>query len=177
MTRAITVILASVTLFACAGGPANAEVLAEVCPHPARPCTSADKTFAPYELTFRLPDKLEPNKDYVTVPFQAIILKTFPKFEPGGGECDGGEFSTKVETQRAQLQKLFPDRKVFAAHQCPDMGAVLYQIKGQPYNVFFIAVYGGTTLAEARQVLAQVKGKFSRPTVKEMQAVYTRLAE
>jgi len=79
--------------------------------------------------------------------------------------------------QREAAQKLFPGRKVFAAHQCPDMGAVLYQVKGQPYNAFFIAMYGGTTLEEARQVLAQVRGKFSRPSVKEMQAVYTRLEE
>ena len=149
----------------------------KVCVHPDKPCESTDKTFAPYELTFKLPDRLEPNKDYKTVPFLAIILKTFPKFEAGGDECDGGEFSTKIEKQRAETQKLFPDRKVFAAHQCPDMGAVLYQTKGQPYNAFFIAVYGGTTLEEARQVMAQVKGKFSRPIVKEMQAVYTKLEE
>lgn len=158
-------------------GQAHAQTALKVCAHPDRPCTSAEKTFAPYELTFKLPDTLEPNKEYKTAPFQAIILKTFLKFEAGGEECDGGEFSTTIEKQRAEAQKFFPDRKVFAAHQCPDMGAVLYQIKGQPYNVFFIAVYGGATLAEARQVLAQVKGKFSRPTVKEMQAVYTKLAE
>ncbi len=157
--------------------PVHAQAPLKICAHPDRPCTSAEKTFAPYELTFKLPDTLEPNKAYQSVPFQAIILKTFPKFEAGGDECDGGEFSTKVEKQRAEAQKLFPDRKVFAAHQCPDMGAVLYQINGKPYNAFFIAVYGGTTPAEARQVLAQVKGKFSRSTVKEMQAVYTKLEE
>lgn len=156
---------------------ASAQTPAQVCPDPAAPCTSPEKTFAPYELTFKLPDQLKPNVDYPTVPFHAVILKTFPRFEPGGDECDGGEFSTKVEKQRAEAQALFPDRKVFAAHQCPDMGAVLYQINGRPYNAFFIAVYGGTTFAEARQVLAQARRKFSRSTVKEMQAIYTRLEE
>ena len=159
------------------GAMAQAQEQVAVCPDPAKPCTSAAKTFAPYELTFQLPDKLEPNKDYKTRPFQAVILKTFPKFKPGGDECDGGEFSTKIEKQRAQLQKLFPDRKVFAAHQCPDMGAVLYEVKGKPYNQFFIAVYGGETQAEAKQVIVQIRGKLSRPTIKEMQAVYTMLAE
>lgn len=157
--------------------PANAEPLSKICPDPASPCTSAEKTFAPYELTFQLPDKLEPNKDYKTRPFQAVILKTFPKFEPGGDECDGGEFSTKIEKQRAQLQKLFPDRKVFAGHQCPDMGSVLYQVNGRPYDQFFIAVYGGETQAEAKRVIAQLRGKLSRPSLKVMQAVYTLLAE
>jgi hypothetical protein len=170
-------LLAWLIISGWAVAPVHAQAPLKVCVHPDRPCTSAEKTFAPYELTFKLPDTLEPNKEYTSIPFQAIILKTFPKFEAGGDECDGGEFSTKVEKQRAEAQKLFPDRKVFAAHQCPDMGAVLYQINGKPYNAFFIAVYGGTTPAEARQVLAQVKGKFSRPTVKEMQAVYTRLEE
>ncbi|MBM4132740.1 MAG: hypothetical protein FJ245_03135 [Nitrospira sp.] len=159
------------------GAMVQAQDQVTVCPDPAQPCTSAAKTFAPYELTFQLPDKLEPNKDYKTRPFQAVILKTFPKFEPGGNECDGGEFSTKVERQRLTLQKLFPDRKVFAAHQCPDMGAVLYEVTGKPYDQFFIAVYGGETKAEAKRVLSQIRGKLSRPTIKEMQAVYTLLAE
>lgn len=177
MTHATALTLAAVMLLAHAIVPANAEPLAAICPDPARPCASAEKTFAPYELTFQLPDKLEPNKDYKTRPFQAVILKTFPKFEPGGNECDGGEFSTKVEQQRVQLQKLFPDRKVFAAHQCPDMGAVLYEVTGKPYGQFFIAVYGGETQAEAKQVVAQTRGKLSRPIIKEMRAVYTLLAE
>jgi hypothetical protein len=159
------------------GATVQAQEQVAVCPDPAKPCASAEKTFAPYELTFHLPDKLEPNKDYKTRSFQAVILKTFPKFEPGGDECDGGEFSTKIEQQRLKLQKLFPDRKVFAGHQCPDMGAVLYQVNGRPYDQFFIAVYGGETRAEAKRVIAQVRGKLSRPTIKEMQAVYTMLAE
>jgi hypothetical protein len=172
--RLLSIVLAFPTFL---GAMVQAQEQVAVCPDPAKPCTSAAKTFAPYELTFQLPDKLEPNKDYKTHPFQAVILKTFPKFEPGGNECDGGEFSTKIEKQRAQLQKLFPDRKVFAAHQCPDMGAVLYEVTGKPYDQFFIAVYGGETKAEAKRVLAQIRGKLSRPSIKQMQAVYTLLAE
>jgi hypothetical protein len=44
------------------------------------------------------------------------------------------------------VQKMFPERKVFADHQCPDMGAVSYVIAGQPADNGpgpFLAVYGG----------------------------------
>jgi len=143
-----------------------------VCGNPRQPCQHKDKEFAPYELSFRLPARLRKNTDYKSAPFYAVVLKTFKDFEPGGDGCDGGEFSTAIETQRKEVQKLFPNAKVFASYQCPDMGAVEYVSGGKTLNDTFLAIYGGTTQVEAQQVLEKARARYPGATLKRMQALY-----
>lgn len=155
----------------------SAQELLAVCATASKPCASRDKTFAPYELSFRLPERLGPNVEYRSRFFYAVLLVTFPGFAPGGEECDAGEYSREVERRRRQAQKLYPNAKVFAGHQCPDMGAVLYRVNGKPYDRVFIAVHAGEARAEAEQALATAKARFPRASLQRMQAVYTRLVE
>ena len=143
-----------------------------ICGNPHVSCQNKTKQFAPYELSFKLPARLRQNYDYKTMTFYAVILKIYKDFEPGGDGCDGGEFSTAIEAERAKAQKLFPDQKAFASYQCPDMGAVLYKSGAKDLNDTFLAVYGGTTLAQAQTILAKAKVNFPDATLKRMVAVF-----
>lgn len=148
----------------------------KVCPDPATPCASKHKDFAPYDLSFKLPAKIKPNTPYKSEPFFAIILKDKIKVS-AEEECDGGEFHKRIENERKQTQKLYPERKVFASYQCPDMGAIEYEINGKGYNENFVAVYGGTTQEEANQVFEKVKAKYPRAVVKKMRAVFENIQQ
>jgi hypothetical protein len=147
-----------------------------VCPDPQEPCQSRAKEFAPYELSFRLPGRLRRNVDYKSLPFYAVVLKVDPAFQ-AGDDCDGGEFSTKWEQEREQVQRDFPDRKVFVSYQCPDMGALSYLSNGKPLQEVFMAVYGGQTESEARRILLQARLKFPRATVTRMRVVYNWIVQ
>lgn len=152
----------------------RAAAVYKVCPDPSAPCKSPDKEFAPYELSFALPRKLKPNADYTSPPFQAVLLKTFTYTEDN--ECDQGDYSSFIEREREEVQKMFPERKVFADHQCPDLGAVSYVIAGQPEDTGpgpFLAVYAGETRAEAEQVLSKVRGKYPGATIKSMKVSFS----
>ena len=67
---------------------------------------------------------------------------------------------------------MFPDRKVFADQQCPDMGAVSYTIGGKNNVNTFVAVYGGATRAEAETLLLKVKNKYPGASIKSMQVIF-----
>lgn len=151
----------------------NAQSPLNVCPNPSAPCKTPAKTFQPYDLTFNLPRKLKSNFEYRTNSFYAVILKTFPKFQ-AGDDCDGGEYAIGIEGERKQTQKLFPERKVFASYQCPDMGAVFYVLNGKEDNTVFIAVYGGANESEARQVLKKTQRNFPQALIKKMQVGYVQ---
>src|SRR5215212_8982151 len=127
---------------------ARAQAQLKVCPDPSAPCKSRHKTFEKYELSFMLPKAIKPNVTYQSAPFYAVILKTWNE-----SDCDQGEYSSATERFRMQAQKMFPERKVFASNQCPDMGAVGYSINGKPDARAFVAIYGGETKEEADQVL------------------------
>jgi hypothetical protein len=162
---------AAVLTFLCAS-TIQAQNAYPVCSNPRQPCQHKDKEFAPYELSFRLPARLRKNTDYKSVPFYAVVLNTYKDFEAGGDGCDGGEFSTAIETERKEAQKLFPTVKVFASYQCPDMAAEQYVSGGKALNDTFLAVYGGTTQNEAQQVLDKARDKYPGATLKRMQALY-----
>ena len=155
---------------------AFAQTPLKVCPDPAAPCTSNHKEFAPYEMPFKLPAKIKPNTDYKSEPFFAVILKDKIKVS-AQEECDGGEFHKRIENERKQTQKVYSDRKVFAAYQCPDMAAITYEINGKAYNENFVAVYGGTTQEEANQVLVKVKVKYTKADVKKMRVLFENIQQ
>ena len=71
------------------------------------------------------------------------------------------------ETERLAAQALFPDRKVFAS-RCVDIENLFYT--NIDPNHRFMAVYAGSTLPEAKRVLASVKasGKFQDAYIRRM---------
>lgn len=154
----------------------TAQTPLKVCSNPNSPCKSKHRDFYPYDLSFTLPAKIRNNTPYKSEIFFAVILKNKITLAEKD-ECDGGEFSTKVENERKQAQKLFPNNKVFASHQCPDMGALSYEVNGQPLNENFIAVYGGANMLEADTILTEAKTKYPKAVVKKMRVVYENIVQ
>ncbi|MBI3650001.1 MAG: hypothetical protein HY231_03005 [Acidobacteria bacterium] len=166
----LVVLLAIGALVPCS--PAQTPL--KVCPNPVAPCKSKHREFYPYDLSFTLPAKIKVNTDYTSAPFFAVMLKD--KIQVAEKEeCDGGEFHTRVENERKKIQTLFPDKKVFASYQCPDMGALSYTVYGKPLNDNFIALYAGDTLEKANQTLALAKTKYPKATLKKMQVGYNQI--
>ncbi|HEX8463830.1 MAG TPA: hypothetical protein VF627_04360 [Abditibacterium sp.] len=141
----------------------------DVCPNPSQPCRSADKLFAPYELSFRLPTRLKPNTAYRSVPFYAVVVD---RRRSASTDCDAGEFTTSVERERKKAQALFPTRKAFSSPQCPDMSALSYLIDGKNNTQVFTAIYAGKTRREAQNVLGKAKNHFPDAKVHRMQAAF-----
>jgi hypothetical protein len=152
----------------------------EVCPHPDKPCTRKDKEFAEWELSFRLPAKITPNKTYSSAPFYAVMLKTYKSVE----DCDGGEFIEAVENERKQFQNLQLERKVFASYGCPNMDAVNYEFEGRwdaaKEMVLidnFIAVYAGKTAEEAEVLRRELRDEYPEAVVKRMTVNWERIEQ
>lgn len=152
--------------------PANA-----ACPAPDKPCQHKEKEFAEWELSFKLPARLAPNKTYSSAPFYAVILKTYESDE----DCDGGEYIEALEKERKQLQKSQPERKVFAAYSCPNMDAVNYDFDGRwdkskeiELIGNFIAVYGGQNETDAETLLRAYQKDYPNAVVKKMTVNWER---
>ena len=127
-----------------------------VCGNPNLSCkTSA--TFEANDLPFRVPKNAV---IYDTELFYAIVLKTV-----GTSDQDCEVFVP--ESERTETQGLFPDHKVFAS-RCPEPGNLSYSNTSSKHR--FMAVYAGTTLAEANRMLAAVKatGKFPGANIRRM---------
>ena len=157
-------------------GDTAAQSLLKVCGNPSTPCKSKHKEFAPYEISMTLPVRIKTNQSYKSEVFFAVVLKDRIPV-PGDEECDGGEFHTRVESERKRVQSMFPTHKAFASHQCPDMGALGYAVNGQPYNEIFLAVYGGATLEEAKGILESTRSKYPGAVIKKMQAVFEHIVQ
>lgn len=127
-----------------------------VCGNPKLPCrTSA--TFQPNDLPFRVPEN---SVIWDTELFYAVILKTLTSTEDN---CD----VFVPESERLQTQALFPERKVFA-NRCYDIENLFYTNVDPKFRI--MAVYAGSTLAEANRVLESVKstGKFPGAYLRRM---------
>lgn len=158
--------------------PAATQAVNAVCPDPAKPCHHKEKRFDDWELSFRMPAKMAANKPYTSAPFYAVILKTYPM----GEDCDGGEFIEAAEADRKREQANQLERKVFASYECPNMGAVSYEFDGKwdakKENVLignFIAIYVGTTKAEADEALGSLT--YPKAQLKQMKASYERIEQ
>ena len=143
---------------------------ASVCGDPTTRCETS-VTLQPYDLPFRVPKNAV---IYDTELFYAIVLK---RVHVADQKCD--QFIS--ENDRLSAQNLFPHQKVFASRRCGDAGEVGYQNAnstdatndhGRPSE--FIAVFAGTTLADANRILATVKatGKFPGANVRRMRAAF-----
>ena len=127
-----------------------------ICGNPAASCKTS-VTFQPYDLPFRVPAKAV---IFDTELFYAIILKSVPAAED---DCN----TFVPETERLEAQKSFPNRKVFSS-RCVEPGELFYTGIDSKHRI--MAVYAGTTLAEAKRTLEAVKttGKFSGAYLRRM---------
>jgi hypothetical protein len=151
-----------------------------VCPIPDKPCKHKDKEFAEWELSFRLPAKIIPNKTYSSATFYAVMLKTYQSQE----DCDGGEFIEALEEERKEMQKLEPKRKVFAAFACPNMDAVNYEFEGRWDKAKevelignFIAIYAGTSAEESEVLRRSMRDEYPQAVVKRMAVNWERIEQ
>ena len=129
---------------------------ASVCGNPMVQCKTI-ATFEPYALPFRVPE----NAVIVdTELFYAVILKSVK-----ADESDCNVFIP--ESERLQTQALFPDHKVFTS-RCNDIDTEFFSNVNR--NSRIMAVYAGTTLAEANRMLSAVKatGKFPGANIRRM---------
>lgn len=136
--------------------------LGKICGNPQVKCRTGDVTFQPHEIPF----ELFSSRNTVIAesePFYTIILKTV-KLTPENN-CE----NAISEKERLDIQKLFPDHKVFAL-KCSDAGDLYYTNVAN--NVNFIAVYAGKTLSEAKNFLktVQATGKFKGANLRKTQA-------
>ena len=150
-----------VVVFGCSvmnvsGQRRQATTHASVCGNPTVQCRTI-ATFEPYALPFRVAE----NAVIVdTELFYAVILKS-----AGVSEEDCDVFVP--EGERLQAQKLFTDHKVFTS-RCADVGELYYTGMNPKHR--FMAVYAGTSLAEANRMLSAVKatGKFPGANIRRM---------
>jgi hypothetical protein len=127
-----------------------------ICGNPTIACKTS-VTFQPYDLPFRVPAN---SVIFDTELFYAIILKSMP-----ASEDDCAAFIP--ETERLSAQSLLPDRKVFSS-RCVEPGELFYTNVDSKHRI--MAVYAGTTLAEAKRALETVKatGKFPGAYMRRM---------
>jgi hypothetical protein len=129
---------------------------ASICGNPMVACKTS-VPFQPNDLPFRVPPSLV---IVDTELFYAIVLKSVTADE---GDCN----VFVPEAERLEAQALFPDRKVFSS-RCADVENLFYTNVNPKFRI--MAVYGGTTLAEAKRVLeaAKATGKFSGAYLRRM---------
>ena len=130
-----------------------------VCGNPTLPCKTT-ATFEAYDLPFRMPENVV---IYDTELFYAVILKSVSAPDDN---CD----VFIPEDQRLTAQALFPDHKVFSS-RCVEPGHLSYSNTSSKAQ--FMAVFGGTTLADANKMLAAAKatGKYPGANLRRMRAV------
>ncbi len=129
-----------------------------VCGDPTLACQTGDLTFAPHDLSFRLPARAV---IWESETFYAVILQSL---RAANDDCQ----KFVPEDARQAAQALFPHNKVFTDRGCGEPGETYYT--GTQPGARFMAVYAGRTRAEAEQLLAQVKatGKFAGANLRRM---------
>ena len=131
-----------------------------ICGNPTLPCKTVG-TFKPNDLPFRIPQN---SVIFDTELFYAVVLKSMPAKDDN---CD----IFISEEERLQAQASFPENKVFAS-RCADIENLFYT--GVKPNTRILAVYAGTTLADARRILGKVNetGKFPGAAIRRMRTGY-----
>ena len=153
----ILVLMAVGTLNSVAGqSHVKTRTRGSICGNPLVACKTS-VTFEPHDLQFRVPKN---SVIFDTELFYAVILKTIAV-----ADYDCEKFVP--ETERLTAQTLFPDHKVFSS-RCTEPGSLFYTTIDDKYRI--MAVYGGTTPAESKRVLAAVNatGKFPGAYVRRM---------
>jgi hypothetical protein len=137
---------------------------AAICGNPRVSCKTI-ATFQDNDLPFQVPK----NSVIVdTQPFYAVILQSMAV---KNDSCD----VFIPENERLAAQALFPDHKVFSS-RCTDPENLFYADVSSRTPRYFsethriMAVYAGTTTAEARRILAAVRAtrKFPGANIRRM---------
>lgn len=137
--------------------------LGKICGNPQIKCRTGNIVFQKHEIPFESPKSA--NQVIIdSEPFYAVILKTVKLTSEVNCE------NAVSEDERSKIQKLFPNRKVFAL-KCSDAGEIYYSNVANDVN--FIAVFAGKTLTEAKSFLKtiQASGKYKGANVRKMQAM------
>ena len=129
---------------------------AAICGNPKIACRTS-VTFQPHDLPFRVPANAV---IWDTDPFYIVILKSVAARDD---QCD--VFVPEAERLNAQL--LFPAHKVFTS-RCVEPGELFYTNIND--NQRIMAVFAGTTMADAKSMLATVKltGKFPGANIRRV---------
>lgn len=142
----------------------------KVCSNPKSPCKSSNQAFNSNELSYKIPDNIEKNTPYYSDFFWGVLLKSRKAIPYKGlASCEG----FFAEKERLQIQKQFPNNKVFASRSgC--LTPVSYSNTNRAYE--FIAVFAGDTKTKAKEFLKQVKrtGKFKGANIRQMQVIVKR---
>ena len=128
--------------------------LGKVCGDPTAACKGREN-FQTFDLPF------DTGKNFViyeSEKFYGIVLKSVKLKD--WGDCAKPSFS---ETERLQIQGLFPRNMVFALN-CLEPGQNYYT--GVADQMAFIGVYAGRTLTEANKFLKTVQATGQFPGVK-----------
>ncbi len=130
-----------------------------ICGNPNVSCPSTI-TFEPYALPFQMPRN---TVIYDTELFYAVILKSA---STANDNCD----NYIPEPERLAAQALFPNTKVFTS-RCAEPGEVSYSNTNP--NTNFMAVYAGSSIADANRILATVLAtrKFPGANIRRMRAM------
>jgi uncharacterized protein len=122
--------------------------------------TRAPAGFKPHQLAFATPKDGVARAQFRSTPFYAVILKTLAR-------CAANE------PERLSVQALFPANKVFSTRFGCDEPEENITYTNVDANFGFLAVFGGPTEADAREVLRKVQaaGGFPGANVRRMQAV------
>jgi hypothetical protein len=139
------------------GGSEVIDTQGKVYPDPAKPYPR----FKSHELSFKTSNDGVARAEYRSEPFYAIILKTV-------GRC------SVSEEERLKVQTLFLKNKVFSNRfECDDNPEENVTYTNVNTRFDFIAVYAGSTLSQAKQLLAEVEatGQFPRANIRKMQVV------
>lgn len=127
--------------------------------HP--PANPACATFKPHELCFETPKDEVARAEYRSEPFYAVMLKS-------------AERCSITEKERLEIQTLFPRNKVFSNRfECGEDAEENITYTNVAERVGFLAVYAGTTEAEAATLLRAVETttRFPGANIRKMQAV------
>jgi hypothetical protein len=122
-----------------------------ICGNPNVACRT-NNNYEPYDLPLLIQNP-ETTVIWESEPFYAVILKSVNARR----DCN----AHVPEAERLEAQQLFPNHKVFAT-RCAEPGTLFYTNTNPDYN--FMAVFAGTTRAEANRMLARVRATGKYPT-------------
>ncbi len=131
----------------------------KICGDPNIKCKTSESVFADWDIQFELPQNYI---IYESETFYAVILKSQKITDRFGGDTTCQPVAT--ETERLDIQTLFPNNKVFA--QNCGYGGVNYS-----EDSVFLAVFAGRNLTQAKSFLKVVNktGKFRGAYIKKLQ--------
>lgn len=152
-------------------GPNEIYTTGRICGHPSdMTCLGSKRSFQPENLSFVLPVNLIWQRNYYSPRYYAVLLDS-RKATPVDGPDDpcGGYF---MESERLAVQRIFPANKAFASRVgCGYLTGISYTNFNYDYN--FVALYAGTTLSEARELLARIRAtrRFPNANIRQMRTV------